>query len=136
MCRRHRIALLQTLELIPLYAKIKPSSPALAIEPPELDDDAIASGPDALIIFSESKALELGTRFRRDADAFYVEAKRSTVASIAQVPYWMYGVLVVLGWNEAMAVLFNPLYFAVLLILAASACVPLSVSLMSASRGR
>jgi hypothetical protein len=27
----------------------------------------------------------------------------------------MYGVLVVLGWNEAMMVLFNPLYFAVLL---------------------
>jgi hypothetical protein len=44
-----------------------------------------------------------------------VEAKRSTVASIAQIPYWMYGVLVVLGWNEAMMVLFNPLYFAVLL---------------------
>jgi hypothetical protein len=33
----------------------------------------------------------------------------------------MYGVLVVLGWNEAMAVLFNPLYFATLLIFAASA---------------
>jgi hypothetical protein len=31
--------------------------------------------------------------------------------SIAQIPYWMYGVLVVLGWNEAMVVLFNPLYF-------------------------
>jgi len=28
----------------------------------------------------------------------------------------MYGVLVVLGWNEAMAVLFNPLYFTFLLI--------------------
>jgi hypothetical protein len=43
------------------------------------------------------------------------------VSSIAQIPLWMYGVLVVLGWNEAMAVLFNPLYFAMLLILAASA---------------
>jgi hypothetical protein len=28
----------------------------------------------------------------------------------------MYGVLVVLGWNEAMAILFNPLYFTTLLI--------------------
>jgi hypothetical protein len=33
----------------------------------------------------------------------------------------MYGALAVLGWNEAMAVLFNPLYFAMLLILGASA---------------
>jgi hypothetical protein len=39
----------------------------------------------------------------------------------------MYGVLVVLGWNEAMAVLFNPLYFAMLLILGASASVHLSL---------
>ena len=33
----------------------------------------------------------------------------------------MYGVLVVLGWNEAMFVLFNPLYFALLLMGLASA---------------
>ena len=74
-----------------------------------------------LIIFTETRGLELTQKFRREADAYYVEAKRSTVASIAQIPYWMYGVLVVLGWNEAMAVLFNPLYFATLLIVAASA---------------
>jgi hypothetical protein len=76
--------------------------------------------PSSLIIYSETKALDLASRFRRDADAFYVEAKRSTVSSIAQIPYWMYGVLVVLGWNEAMAVLFNPLYFAIMICLAAS----------------
>jgi hypothetical protein len=41
----------------------------------------------------------------------------------------MYGVLVVLGWNEAMAVLFNPLYFTFLLFfLAAAYVVFLSVS--------
>lgn len=77
--------------------------------------------PSTLLIFTETKALDLTNRFRRDADAYYVEAKRSTVSSVAQIPYWMYGVLVVLGWNEAMVVLFNPLYFAMLLVLAASA---------------
>ena len=61
------------------------------------------------------KVVDLTNKFRRDADAFYVEAKRSTVSSVAQIPYWMYGVLVVLGWNEAMMVLFNPLYFTFLL---------------------
>ena len=69
-----------------------------------------------LTIFSETKALDISNRFRRDADAYYVEAKRSTVSGIAQIPYWMYVVLVVLGWNEAMAILFNPLYFATLII--------------------
>lgn len=83
-------------------------------------------------MFTETKALDLTNRFRRDADAFYVEAKRSTVSGVAQIPYWVYGMLVVLGWNEAMVVLFNPLYFAMLLVLAATACVALSVPPMIA----
>lgn len=124
---------MQTLELVPLYSKITPTDPALAYEPPaegesgapEEEFDYAAS----LVVFTESKALELGARFRRDADAYYVEAKRSTVSSVAQIPYWMYGVLVVLGWNEAMLVLFNPLYFALTLVMLASACVPALFSL-------
>lgn len=110
-----------TLELIPLYAKIVPSDASLVIEPPtpEEDDGVL----DPLVVFSETKAIDLATRFRRDADAYYVEAKRSTVASIAQIPYWMYGILVVLGWNEAMAVLFNPVYFAMLAVLAGAGSV-------------
>lgn len=74
-------------------------------------------------MFSPNKQVDLGNRFRKDADAYYVEAKRSTVASIAQIPTWMYGVLVVLGWNEAMFILFNPLYFTLLLLATASAYV-------------
>lgn len=77
--------------------------------------------PATLIIFTEMKALDLVNRFRREADAYYVEAKRSTVSSIAQIPVWIYGVLVVLGWNEAMAVLFNPLYFATMLVMLVTA---------------
>lgn len=77
--------------------------------------------PSTLVVFTETKTMELTNKFRRDADAYYVEAKRSTVSSVAQIPYWMYGVLVVLGWNEAMTVLFNPMYFAFLLIAMASA---------------
>jgi protein SEY1 len=109
---------LQTLELLPLYAKVQPLDAALLFEPPALEDDDDVLDP--FVILSETKVLDLSTRFRRDADAYYVEAERSTVMSIAQIPYWMYGVLVVLGWNEAMAVLFNPVYFAFMLVLAAS----------------
>ena len=75
----------------------------------------------AFILLSPTKLVSLESRFKRDADAAFIEAKRSMVSSVAQIPLWMYGVLVVLGWNEAMAVLFNPLYFAMLIILVASA---------------
>jgi len=60
-----------------------------------------------LIVFTETKQVDLVAKFRREADAYYVEAKRSIVSSVAQIPMWMYMVLVVLGWNEAMAVLFT-----------------------------
>ncbi|KAJ6625760.1 RHD3/Sey1 [Mycena sp. CBHHK59/15] len=115
----------ETLDLVPLYSKIQPTDPSLEYTLPA-DSLAIPADsstgaeeldfPSTLIVFTETKGLELTQKFRREADAYYVEAKRSTVSSIAQIPYWMYGVLVVLGWNEAMAVLFNPLYFAFLLV--------------------
>ena len=118
----------QTLELIPLYWKIKPLDPSLEFTLPSETSDPLTSTeefdfPATLVVFSETKALDLTNRFRKDADAYYVEAKRSMVSSVAQIPYWMYGVLVVLGWNEAMVVLFNPLYFTMLLILLVSAYV-------------
>ncbi|KZP11505.1 RHD3-domain-containing protein [Athelia psychrophila] len=66
--------------------------------------------------------MKLTTKFSRGADACYVavkrnyvEVKRSTVAvkrstfaSIATIPVWMYGVLVVPGRDEAMAALSSP----------------------------
>ncbi len=111
----------QTLELVPLYSKISPFDDANEFTlPSEHSDSLIGSDefdfPSTLIVFSETKAVDLTNKFRKDADAYYVEAKRSTVSSIAQVPYWIYGALVVLGWNEAMAILFNPLYFTFLLL--------------------
>ncbi|KAH9987006.1 RHD3/Sey1 [Russula compacta] len=114
-----------TLELISLYAKIAPQDPELAYTPPE-DGEDDAPG---LVVFSETKMLELGARFRREADAHYVEAKRSTVVGIAQIPYWVYGMMVVLGWNEAMLILFNPLYFTMVLILAAGAWIIVQLNL-------
>ncbi|KAJ8516604.1 hypothetical protein ONZ45_g6107 [Pleurotus djamor] len=111
----------QTLSLIPLYSKVAPLDCANAYILPASPPTETSSEEDfdfeaSLTVFTESKALDLTSKFRRDADAYYVEAKRSTVSSIAQIPVWMYGILVLLGWNEAMMVLFNPLYFTMLLI--------------------
>ena len=116
----------QTLELVPLYSKITPTDGELEFSlPSEQTTDPLSTEefdfPSTLVVFTETKQLDLTGKFRRDADAYYVEAKRSTVASIAQIPYWMYGVLVVLGWNEALAVLYSPVYFTFMLILLAAA---------------
>lgn len=125
----------ETLSLIPLYAKINPVDPSLSVDLPSTSDDpshqsSVSLGeeepfdfPSTLTIFTESRKADIGTRFRKESDALYVEAKRSTVSSIAQIPLWMYGVMVVLGWNEFMAVLSSPVYFAFLLVLIASAYV-------------
>ncbi|KAK7692532.1 Dynamin-like GTPase that mediates homotypic ER fusion [Cerrena zonata] len=108
--------------MIPLYSKMSPTDPSLEYTLPQTPSTPLrqkqttSTSPLPLIIFSETKAVDLTNRFRKDADAYYVEAKRSTVATMAQIPYWVYGVLVVLGWNEAMLVLFNPLYFTMLLV--------------------
>lgn len=105
---------MQTLALIPLYARITPQNSSLEYTlPPAPSGTSVEEEIDfsaTLLVFSETKCVDLSARFRREADTHYVEAKRSMVSSIAQVPYWIYGVMVVLGWNEAMFILFNPLY--------------------------
>lgn len=107
-----------TLALIPLYATMQPETlPTVA------GDEDTPSWDEARRVLSERRCAELGRRFRRDADAAYVEAKRGTVSSMTQVPWWMYVVLIVLGWNEAMAVLHSPVYFTLLCMVLASAYV-------------
>ena len=112
--------------MIPLYSKISPVDSSLEYTLPSETSDSLSADADdfdfpaTLVVFTETKSLSLGNRFRKDADAYYVEAKRSIVSSVAQIPYWMYGLLLALGWNELMAVLFNPLYFTFLLITVAA----------------
>ncbi|EIW70479.1 protein SEY1 [Tremella mesenterica] len=126
----------ETLTLLPLFANISPTHSTLLPKLPtpevshDVDADPTPFDPStAYNLISPTRMLSLENRFKRDADAAYVEAKRSVVSSVAQVPLWMYGALAVLGWNEAMAVLFNPLYFAMLLVIAASAYLILQLGL-------
>jgi hypothetical protein len=128
--------IVQTLALIPLYAKIQPEDPANSFVLPS--DDEVVEGEEgefdfesSQVVLSETKREELASRFRREADAYFVEAKRSLVSSIAQIPYWMYGVLAVLGWNEFVAVLRSPVYFTFCLILLAAAYVVYQLNMVS-----
>ena len=45
---------------------------------------------ETLIVFSETRQHDLTTRFKRESDAFYLEAKRSVVATQARIPVYIY----------------------------------------------
>ncbi|PUU82843.1 RHD3/Sey1 [Tuber borchii] len=121
-----------TLKLIPLISRIRLSTGA---EPPlteflgdpptdfEEDVDEMGIAKDEFEVLGEAKQVDLSTRFKRMADAVFVEAKRSTVSSVAEIPIYFWGLLLALGWNEIWAVLRSPVYFIFLLLCCAAAYV-------------
>ena len=111
-----------TLELIPLLSKFKlretnsfpdleewighqPESATAADEEDlapigGVDEEDGKTLEDELTILSEAKQGDLKQRFRKTADGVFVEAKRSAIGGVTQVPLYFYGLLLALGWNE------------------------------------
>ncbi|KAF9586387.1 Dynamin-like GTPase that mediates homotypic ER fusion [Lunasporangiospora selenospora] len=103
----------ETVELVPLFAKINNMDPVNG-KKFELEASEDFDFDQSLKVLSETRQQEITTKFKRESDAFYLEAKRSVVATQAKVPYWVGVALVILGWNEFIAVIKNPLYLMVL----------------------
>ena len=159
-----------TLELIPLLSRFKlretGSSPPLAawvgeapsgVSPADEEDLAPIGGVDEdegksieeeMTVVGDAKQQDLSTRFKKMADGVYVEAKRSAIGGVTQVPLYFYGLLLALGWNEIVAgklsfifldngstlthdvpVLRNPIYFLLLILLGAGAYVTYTLNL-------
>lgn len=133
---RAREATLLHIPLISHFHLTSTSSPPdltsyLGPTPPDSHDDDTSplSSDNEFEILSEAKQHDLTQRFKRTADAVFVEAKRSAIGGVAQVPVWVYGAMLALGWNELWAVLRSPMYFMMLLILAAGAYVVYTLNL-------
>ena len=117
-----------------------------------VDGDAGKSLDDEMVVLSEAKQRDLLVRFRKTADGVYVEARRSAIGGVSQVPLWFYGALLALGWNEIVAgesslvpssfqrlamhaqrltatVLRNPVYTVFLVLLAVAAYVTYTLNL-------
>ncbi|CAG8624179.1 19517_t:CDS:10, partial [Racocetra fulgida] len=78
-----RTAKEEAIKLIPLFASIQiPDDVELDIPSDELDFE------NSLTILTETRQHDLSVRFKRESDAFYLEAKRSVVATTARIPYW------------------------------------------------
>jgi len=68
-----------------------------------VDEDEGISLEEETTILTEAKRQDLTTRFKKAADGVYVEAKRSAIGGMTQVPLYFYGLLLALGWNEIWA---------------------------------
>lgn len=141
-----------TLTLIPLLSRFRlsttyspPDLPAFighqpaGAEPEDEDDLAPIGGVDEedgksleeeMTILSEAKRQDLVVRFKKTADGVYVEAKRSAIGGVSQVPLYFYGILLALGWNELLTVLRNPILFVLLIIMAGGTYVAYNLNLL------
>lgn len=81
-------------------------------------------------IVTEQEKLEVLAKFKKEVDAKYIETKRSIVQHITQIPYYIYLVIVFLGWNEFMAIIRNPLLFSLALLLGASVYILYKLNLL------
>ncbi|OPB39850.1 Protein SEY1 [Trichoderma guizhouense] len=82
-----------------------------------VDEEEGKSFEEEMTVLSENKRQDLVVRFKKTADGVYVEAKRSAIGGMTQVPWYFYVLLLVLGWNEIWMVLRNPLMFILLILL-------------------
>ncbi|KAI8902504.1 root hair defective 3 GTP-binding protein [Globomyces pollinis-pini] len=85
----------------------------------EIDADIINHedfDPTSVVIINASRQQSIKERFHREAETLFVEAKRSTVSSITQIPTWFIMLTVALGWNEILAILRNPLFTLITLL--------------------
>ena len=67
------------------------------------DVEGVGSLEEETTMLSEAKRQDLVVRFKKAADGVYVEAKRSAIGGITQVPLYFYALLLALGWNEIVA---------------------------------
>lgn len=68
-----------------------------------VDEDEGKSLEEEMMVLSDTKRQDVTTRFKKTADGVYVEAKRSAIGGMTQVPLYFYGLLLALGWNEIVA---------------------------------
>lgn len=83
----------------------------------------------AVVLNKKDKAFVLN-KFKKETDAKYVETKRSIIQHVTQIPYYIYLIIVVLGWNEFMAIIRNPIFFTLLVIIGAGTYVMYQLNLL------
>lgn len=96
-------------------------------------DDELDSEQDVLfsLILDDRDQLTVLAKYKKEIDAQFIETKRLIIQHITQIPYYIYLVILFLGWNEFMAVLRNPFLFSLLLIFAAGVYALYTMNMLS-----
>jgi hypothetical protein len=81
-----------------------------------VDEEEGKSLEEEMTVLSDVKMSDVERRFRKTADGVYVEAKRGALGGVTQTPWWMWGLMLVLGQNEIFAGKFIALAFLLHLI--------------------
>lgn len=68
-------------------------------------------------IITETEKNKVLQKFKREIDARYIETKRSLIQNVTSIPYYIYIIIVVLGWNEFLAIIRSPVFFMFTLLL-------------------
>lgn len=95
-------------QLVDLLGEVKLSGPLTDLrETARVIDESIQ---ESTIVKSHARA-DLREKLKRQAGAVFMEAKRAQEAAkiTTKIPIWLFMIILVLGWNEFMAVLKNPL---------------------------
>ncbi|KJZ75094.1 Protein SEY1 [Hirsutella minnesotensis 3608] len=95
-----------------------------------VDEDEGKSLEEEMTVLSEGKRQDLVVRFKKTADGVYVEAKRSAIGGVAQVPWYFYILLLALGWNEIFMVLRNPFLFILIIMMGGGTYVAYTLNLL------
>ncbi|EPY50765.1 GTP binding protein Sey1 [Schizosaccharomyces cryophilus OY26] len=116
--RDYRDSVTKTLELIQVLSCIKYSDgriPELGIDVKEIDS-SFSTPTEFLTILNRKRVSSTSVNLKRTADLIYLDCKRSLVSTQTRIPPYFWALLLVLGWNELMAVLRNPFFFMLLVL--------------------
>ncbi|TID31333.1 hypothetical protein CANINC_000044 [Pichia inconspicua] len=132
---RFNLAKNKTLQLLPILSKITLTDGKSLIKPQfkldndddqDNDDENYNSGESDVddsesrnrftILLSPKEQAKVMQRFKKESDALYLDAKRAMIASKTSIPFYIWIIILVLGWNEFMAVLGNPILCVIILV--------------------
>lgn len=95
-------------ELVELLGEVKLKGPLT-----KLRDTARSIDPEVLrsVILETHSKTDLLEKLKRQAGAVFMEAKRAQEAAkiTTKIPFWVFVLVLILGWNEILAVLRSPL---------------------------
>ncbi|KAH3687950.1 hypothetical protein WICPIJ_001065 [Wickerhamomyces pijperi] len=102
------------LSLLPLFAIAKTSNnleiiPDYDLHQEDEDEDEDEDHVFAHILTGPQQS-KVKSKFLKQIEINYRDATRSIVSNITKIPPFIYLIILILGWNEFMAVLRNPLY--------------------------